>query len=353
MRSGTVAIVGRTNVGKSTFLNAALGEDLAIVSPLPQTTRDTLLGIAHINDDQIAFIDTPGLHRPRTELGRRMNATAVDAARSTDLLVFMTDVSGLTKKGKSKHLLPDASIIQSADRDLLERLDSSVPTILVINKVDTLKNKTKLLPYIQALNEAHEFVATVPASVLKDDGVSGVLNEIRERLPEGKPPYDQSVLTDRPTTFFVCEYVREQILRRTRREVPHAVAVTVDQYDESPQIDRIHATIHVEKPGQRAILIGKGGTSLVAIGTSARERLEELLGRKVHLKLFIRVSERWKDMPRQLSELGYEKPSGKTPIRRPRRNADFDSTAGTGDEDKGDPSTADESIGAPASDESE
>lgn len=303
MRFGSVAIVGRTNVGKSTFLNTVLGQRLAITSPVPQTTRDLLLGVVQRDDAQIAFVDTPGLHEPRHELGRRMNAAALDALRTHDLVLFMTDVAHLPKRPPAPGMAHD--LLHSADRRLLAELPPGTPTIAVINKVDLLRDKTRLLPYLERLAEAHPFEALVPTSVLKRSNVDAVMSELVSRLPEGPPGYDPELLTDRPLTFFVREYIREQIMLQSYAEIPHAVAITVDRFDEGERVTRIEATIHTEKIGQRGVLIGKGGERIKEVGTAARLRLEELLGRRVHLTLFVRVTERWKDVPRQLNELGY------------------------------------------------
>lgn len=315
MRCGTVAIVGRTNVGKSTFLNACLGERIAIVSPLPQTTRDELLGVVHRPAAQIAFTDTPGFHRPKTELGRRMNQTALDTVRSHDAVVFMTDAVHVTRVPKRRRGnvpgLADADPIHPDDRRLLQLLPPEVPCLLVINKVDLVRDKERLLPLIAAFNEAHAFHATLPTSVIRPGGVEQVLAELERCLPESEASFDADTLTDKPTTFFVREYIREQVMLSTRREVPHAVAVSVERFDESNKLVRIQATIHVEKVGQRVILVGQRGSQIKHIGIAARERIEELLGKQVHLELFVRVTERWKDVPRQLRELGYETTGGR------------------------------------------
>lgn len=304
MRFGTVAIIGRSNVGKSTFLNEVLGEKLAIVSALPQTTRDALLGVVTRPDAQFAFIDTPGLHRPRSELGRRMNVAALEAARSTDVVVFMTDVTSLTRP--SQRNLAAETVLLDDDRRLIETLPARTPAIAVVNKVDQLKDKSRLLLLLDALGKTEAFTAYVPTSMRRHDGADRVLDEIAKALPEAPPGYDEDMLTDRPLTFFVREYVREQVLLAAHREVPHAVAVTVDRFLEGPRITRISATIHVEKQGQRAILVGKQGAMIREIGTRARQRLEQLLGSRVHLELFVRVTPRWKHADRQLAELGYE-----------------------------------------------
>jgi GTP-binding protein Era len=304
MRFGTVALVGRTNVGKSTFLNAALGEPLAIVSPRPQTTRDALLGVVHRPNAQLAFVDTPGLHHPRTELGRRMNATARGMARSTDVVVFMTDVASLTVSREQAEKEP----LLAEDIELVRDMANDAVVIAVVNKVDLLRDKSRLLHMLAALNDARSFAALVPISARTSDGVERVLEEVEKVLPEGNAGYDESTLTDRPTSFFVREYVREQVMLSTEGEVPYAVAVSVEEVSETAKVVVIKATIHVEKDGQRAILVGKGGAQIKEIGTGARKRLEELLGRKVHLELFVRVTPQWKSMPRKLAELGYDEP---------------------------------------------
>jgi GTP-binding protein Era len=301
MRFGTIAIVGRANVGKSTFLNAALGEPLAIVSPLPQTTRDTLLGVVNRDEAQLAFLDTPGLHRARSELGRRMNASAREAARAADLVVFVTDAEYLLEAAsKQRPLDPE-------DARLIAELDARVPALAVVNKIDKLRDRTKLIPLLDALAKARSFEAIVPVSMRKAADVERLLKLCAELVPEGPPGYDAETLTNRPSSFFVREYVREAVLASARGEVPHAVAVSIDSYDDGPKLVRIEATLHVEKTGQRAILVGRGGQKLKEIGTKARERIEKLVGRKVFLKLFVRVTPRWKSVPRQLAELGYEK----------------------------------------------
>jgi GTP-binding protein Era len=333
MRFGTVAIVGRTNVGKSTFLNAALGEPLAIVSPRPQTTRDALLGVVHRPDAQIAFVDTPGLHRPRTELGRRMNAAARETARTTDLVVVMTDVSSLRPSRDRAEKTP----LLEEDIALIKEIPESTPCLVVINKIDQLKDKARLLPMLAALSELRPIAASVPISALTKDGIDRVLDAIAEHLPEGPGGYDASTLTDRPMKFFVREYVREQVLLATGSEVPYATAIAVEEFSDTPKITIIKATIHVEKQGQRAIVVGTGGAMIKQIGIGARKRLEELLGKKVHLELFVRVSPRWKSMPRQLAELGYDDApgAGTTHNTEP---LEPDDDAGDGDENDGEDS---------------
>jgi GTPase len=304
MRFGTIAIVGRANVGKSTFLNAALGQPLAIVSPLPQTTRDALLGIVTHGDAQLAFLDTPGLHRAKTELGRRMNATANEAARAADAVLFVTDT------GRPSGRPRDAVTPDPQDLDLLRRLPPKSRVLAAVNKVDLVKAKEKMLPLLVGLSEARELEAVVPVSFRKEADVKRVLDLLGPLVPEGAPGYEEDTLTDRPSSYFAREYVREAVLSSARGEVPHAVAVSLDEYDEAPKTVRIQATIHVEKVGQRKILVGHGGEKLKEIGTRARKRIEALIERPVFLGLFVRVTPRWKSMPRQLAELGYG-PSGR------------------------------------------
>jgi GTP-binding protein Era len=312
MRFGTVAVVGRSNVGKSTFLNQAIGEDLAIVSPRPQTTRDILLGICHLPGAQIAFLDTPGLHRPRNELGRRMNLVAWEAARAADALVVMTEASSLSRAS-------DVTL-DPQDRELVAQVRSRQPALVVINKVDTLRDKSRLLPLLHAWAAAFPGRVLIPGSMLDRADVEQVLGELVPLLPEGSAQYQADDLTDRPTSFFVREYIREQVLLAAQGEVPHAVAVSLDELADRGSLLVAKATIHVEKVGQRKILIGRGGQSIRELGRSARERLESLLGRKVYLELFVRVSPRWRDAPRQLGEFGYAAP-GPKPRARPTRKA--------------------------------
>jgi GTPase len=310
MRCGTVAIIGRTNVGKSTFLNACLGERIAIVSPLPQTTRDDLLGVVHRPTSQIAFTDTPGFHRPKSELGRRMNQTALDTVRSHDAVVFMTDVAKLGSLS-SKQWRPDSDPLHEDDRRLITLLPPETPAILVVNKVDLVRDKGRLLPLLTAFGALRDFAAIIPTSVLSEGGAETILQEIERVLPEAEPSYTEDDLTNKPSSFFVREFIREQVMLSTRREVPHAVAITIERFEDAPQIARIQATIHVEKAGQRVILVGHRGEQIKALGTAARLRIEELLGKKVYLELFVRITERWKDTPRQLRELGYEANGGR------------------------------------------
>lgn len=304
-RAGTVALVGRPNVGKSTLLNAALEQPLAIVSPTPQTTRDAILGIVRHAGAEIALLDTPGLHRARDQLGRVMNRRAREAARDADVVVFVTDLPDLRgKPAQDRPLAP-----HRGDLALLSDLPKDRPAILVVNKVDRVRDKARLLPLLEALAKAHPFEAVVPVSALRADGITLVLDEVAKHLPEGPPRFGEEDLTDRPVKFFAAEYVREQILRATAEEVPHAAAVVVDRFHEPPGGGAffVDATIHVERPGQKKILIGAGGSMLKRIGTNARLRIQELVGRPVTLKLWVSVTPSWRSSIRHLGELGYGK----------------------------------------------
>ncbi len=315
MRAGTIAIVGRSNVGKSTLLNQILGERLAIVSPLPQTTRDPLLGVVRREGAELAFLDTPGIHRPNNELGSRMNSSAMSAVDTADVVVFVTDATAgarlVAKKAKRTDTTPPLVELAPEDAELLKNMKlGRVPAILALNKVDAVRDKGLLLPLLQSYLEAVPFKTLVPISALENDGVDRLLDEIAQLLPESEASYPEDTLTDKPSTFFVREYVREQVLLGLKGEIPHAVAVSIDNFDEASDKLRIAATIHVEKLGQRKIIVGTAGTVIKALRIGAEKRLARLLGRKVKLELFVRITPRWKETPRMLAELGYDKPSG-------------------------------------------
>ncbi len=302
-RSGTVAILGRPNVGKSTLLNAALEVPLAIVTPAPQTTRETLLGVVHrtVDDEdaELRLLDTPGLHKAERALDRRMNRAAREAAADADVVVFVVDAS-------------EAKGVHPADASLLGDLGAEGQAVLVLNKIDRLKDKAALLPIIEAYAKVRPFGAIIPISARRADGVDLLLDAVARLLPLGEHQFGPDDLTDRPMRFFAKEYVREQILLRARQEVPHAAAVSVDAFEEPTEqrSARISATVHVERDGQKKILIGTGGAMLKEIGTDARARIEELLGQHVHLELFVRVTPGWRDTPALLEELGIGSEAG-------------------------------------------
>jgi GTP-binding protein Era len=297
-RSGHVALVGRPNVGKSTFLNTALGERLAIVSHHPQTTRDRLLGVLTSERAQIAFLDTPGVHAPKNELGARMIRETEDAISGADLVVFVTDVGKSTK---------DA--LHPGDADVLAKIPAKTPVLLVLNKIDRVPDKTQLVPILEAAAKVRDFVAFVPISALAKDGVKRVVSEIEKHLPVGPMLYEDDTLTDRPARWVVAELVREQVLAKTRAEIPHGVAVVVEGWAEPSgkrkKMTEIDVAIHVPKESHKKILVGRAGAMTKEIGTRARGRVERMLGQPVVLRLWVRVTEDWYESAERLRELGY------------------------------------------------
>jgi GTP-binding protein Era len=290
-RSGRVALLGRPNVGKSTLLNVLLGEPIAIISSHPQTTRDVVRGVMTRGDTQYVFLDTPGVHSAKNRLGTWMNEAARGQAREADVVVLLVEPEWGPQ-------------MNAADLTLARELEG-VPTVLVINKIDRLKDKTKLLPILAAFGEAHTFAATVPMSAKRSDGLERLLKELRELLPEQPFLYEPDTLSDQPVRFFVAEFVREQILQHTRQEVPHGVAVVVERFDESTDVPHIEIAIHVAREGHKGILVGAKGNMMKRIGTAARMRVEKMLGRKVHLKLWVRTTPDWMNDPGMLRDLGY------------------------------------------------
>jgi GTP-binding protein Era len=290
-------IAGRPNVGKSTLLNALLGQQLAIVAPKPGTTRTVLLGVCDAPIDgartQIAFLDTPGLEQPRSVLGRMLVEEAQGALEQGDALLFLVDASDAVKR---RGLAPeDARILE-----LMKALDR--PIVLALNKVDKVKDKTQLLPAIGSLASLHPWAAIVPISALAKDGIDRLLAELRDRLPEGLL-WEEDVLTDRPERFFVAEFVREAILRHTRQEVPHSVAVQIEEWQDEGKHLRIGALIVVAKDSHKGILIGARGERLKAIGQDARAKIEHFLGRRVFLRTFVKAIPGWTEDPDKVRRL--------------------------------------------------
>jgi GTP-binding protein Era len=300
-RAGTIAIVGRPNVGKSTLLNALLGERLAITSHHPQTTRDRIAGILTTREAQFVFHDTPGVHAPRNRLGKRMNEVAHGTAGDADVVMFVAEV------GRAP-----ATEVDPADLEVLRAVPERAPVVLVLNKIDRVSEKAQLIELLAAFGAARDFAAIVPVSARKKDGLDRLLGVLGPLLPEGEPLFPEDDISDRPVRFFVGELVREQVLARTREEVPHGVAVTVDAFEEPPSsgarkkdVTRVTLSIHVAKESHKGILIGKGGKMLESIGTAARERAERLLGRRLHLDVRVRATPGWFDDAGRLAELGY------------------------------------------------
>lgn len=318
-RSGAVAIVGRPNVGKSTFLNAALSVELAVTSKTPQTTRTTLLGVVRREVDgvtcELRLLDTPGLHdASRTALNKRMNRVARAATADADVVVLMASVP---PKETSRPLTP-----HSGDLAIAKELDPKAKVILVVNKIDRVKEKARLLDLLAQWSRVRDFESIVPISALTEDGVNLVLDEVARRLPEGRLEFEADDITDRPTRYFAAEYIREQVLKRSWEEVPHATTVSIDAFEENEKNARISATIHVERLGQKKILVGQKGSMLKEIGHDARMRMAELLGKPVHLELFVRETPNWRDNPQLLEELGYgegKEPKAARPAKQKRK----------------------------------
>ncbi|MBX3227235.1 MAG: GTPase Era [Labilithrix sp.] len=303
-RAGTIALVGRPNVGKSTLLNAILGERLAIVSHHPQTTRDRIAGILTTDDAQFVFQDTPGLHAAKSRLGKRMNDVATGTAEACDVIVLVVDVSAAAN-----------AEVRPEDTKVVASLPKDRPVVLVVNKIDRVAEKAKLIEVLASFGAMRDFAAVVPISAKKRDGVDRLLKEIAAQLPEGAALYPPDELSDKPVRFFVAELVREQVLLRTREEVPHGVAVTIDAYEEpSPKrktakvVTKIKLTVHVAKDSHKGIIIGQGGQMLAAIGTAARRRAEGLVGSQVHLDIKVKATPGWFDDDARLLDLGYADP---------------------------------------------
>ena len=288
-RSGFVAIIGRPNVGKSTLLNQLLGQKVAIVTPKPQTTRGRILGIKTLENAQIIFIDTPGLHRPRNLITRRMVAVAERAAEEADLRLWVVDAEeGIT----------------AADRAIAERLQAEkAATSVVLNKIDKV-SRNDLLPMLATLDQILPGRDVVPISALRQTNFKELLAQVVRLLPEGPRYYDREEFTDQTERMLAQEVVREKVLLQTRAEVPYAVAVTVDKFEDKENLAVITATVHVERESQKAIVIGAGGARIKEIGRAARLELEEMLGRRVYLELFVRVQQEWTKREALLKEFG-------------------------------------------------
>jgi len=290
-RSGYVALIGRPNAGKSTLLNHLVGEKIAAVSNKPQTTRHKIQGIITSDEGQIVFVDTPGVHKPGYLLNRRMMAAVHDAILSVDLLVLMRDASVSTGNG---------------DRFVLDLVkNAEKPAVLVLNKIDKIKDKKELLPLIEFYSNEYDFVEIVPISALKGEAIKNLLAQIIKHLPEGEPIFGEDELTDQSTRTIVAEMVREKILQTTGEELPYVTAVVTEKYDETnPKLTRIFCAIYVERSSQKAIIIGKQGLKLKKIGTEARADIEKLTGKKVYLQLFVKVVEDWRNREQKLDEIG-------------------------------------------------
>ena len=314
MNAGFVAIVGQPNVGKSTLLNHLLGQKIAIASPKPQTTRNRILGVKNIEGAQLVLVDTPGLHRPsghaRSQLNRFMMDEALAAIAEVDAILLLVEapVAEEAKRiGKEGYRLPPPT------RFVLDTIkESKKPAVLAVNKVDLLHNKQLMLPVMDAWSKAHDWKALVPISAEKGIGTGHLLRELVALLPEGERLFPEEMLTDRAERWIAAEMIREQVFLLTKQEVPYAVAITIDAWEEREQKGEhaanvmIDATVHVEKEPQKRILVGEGGRMVREIGTRARNEIGQLLDCPVHLRLFVRIDPEWTQNRSGLQKMGYE-----------------------------------------------
>jgi GTPase len=291
-RSGFVAVLGRPNAGKSTFVNRLVGQKVAIVTSRPQTTRNRILGIINRPNAQVVLIDTPGIHRATTVLGRQMMAEVTQALEGIDLLAVMIDASsGLT--AGARLAFEHAKQFRG-------------PVFLLLNKIDQIA-KPALLPLMETCSKELAFTEIIPISALTGDGVELALERLIAHLPEGEPYFPKDQVTDQPERFLAAEIIREKVMTSTRQEVPHAVAVRVESFEESEKLIRIRATVSVEREGQKGILIGRGGEKLKTIGTEARQELEEILGVKVFLEVRVKVERDWRQNERLVQQLDWRR----------------------------------------------
>ncbi len=298
-RSGFVCILGRPNAGKSTLLNALVGEKLAIISPKPQTTRNRIQGVVHVpkrkgkDGGQIVLIDTPGVHKPDSSLGRKMMVEVREALEGCDLVLVIVDV---------------AHKLDPRDQFALDLLkQSKTKAFLILNKVDLIPEKSKLLPLIEEYRKLYDFAEVVPISALKRKGLDDLMKMILAALPAGPAYFPEDEITDQPARFMAAEIIREQVLLNTSEEIPYATTVIVDNFEEGKRLTHIGATIYCERDGQKGILVGKGGRMLKKIGTSARIQMERMLGTKVFLELYVKAEPGWRDSRSFVEELDWRR----------------------------------------------
>lgn len=290
-KSGFVSIIGRPNVGKSTLLNAILKEKIAIVTPKAQTTRNRIQGIYTNDNEQIIFIDTPGIHKAHNELGNIMNDFALKSITGIDLILYLIDIN-----------VP----LGTGDRFIIDALrESKVPTILVANKVDKEQDTNKIVENIETYKEYGNFIGGITISATEGFNIDKLLEMVVSNLEYGPMYYPEDQLIDQPERFVVCELIREKVLLNTSEEIPHSVAVTIDRFKESDKIIDIHATIVVERLSQKKIIIGAKGAMIKKIGTEARKDIKNFLGLPVYLELFVKVEDNWRNKKYQLKEFGY------------------------------------------------
>ena len=298
-RSGFVCILGRPNAGKSTLLNALVGEKLAIVSPKPQTTRNRILGIVQVPENkkkpgaQVILIDTPGVHKPDSSLGRKMMTEVREGLGGCNLLLLISDVTQNFGSG-------DEFVLDMARK-------AGTPVFLLLNKIDLLKKKDKLLPVIDSYRAMYDFKEIIPLSARKREGLDVLLDKMIAALPEGPRYFAEDQVTDQPMRFMAAEAVREQILLATAEEIPYATTVIVEAFEEGARLTRIAATIYCERDGQKRILVGKQGQMLKKIGTAARLQIEKMTGTRVYLELFVKVTPGWRESRAFVDELDWRR----------------------------------------------
>lgn len=291
-RSGFVAIVGRPNVGKSTFMNRIIKEQVAITSPKAQTTRNKIQGIYTDDQRQIIFLDTPGIHKPHNDLDQYMDKAALSALKEVDAVLFMTEAGQQAGPG---------------DKFIIEELAKvKAPVFLILNKIDLI-NPDEMAPQIDEYKDLMDFAEVIPISATNGNNVEDLIDSLTSHLPIGPKYYDEDQITDHPEYFVVGELIREKILEDTRDEIPHSVAVIVESMNQRNERGKlqVEATIYVERDSQKAIVIGKGGSMLKNIGIGSRIKIEHLLGEKINLKLWVKVKKNWRDDPLFLSKAGY------------------------------------------------
>ena len=290
MKCGFVSLVGRPNVGKSSLLNSILGMKLAITSNVSGTTRNVIQGIYNDEDSQIVFVDTPGIHKPSNKLGSLMNKKAYNNTEGVDVILFLIDIS----KGFGR-----------GDQFILDKIkDKEIPIFLLLNKIDLVKNKEKLLEDINEIKELHDFAEIIPISATKNDNVDLLIRCIKERLEESEQIFSEEELTNVSTRFIMAEFVREKILELTHDEIPHTVTCYVENYEEEKDLVHIQVLIVVDRENIKKIIIGKQGAMLKEIGTRARQDMEEFLGKKVFLETYVKTLKNWRDEEKYFLELG-------------------------------------------------
>ncbi|MFZ5898165.1 MAG: GTPase Era [Bacillota bacterium] len=291
-RSGFVTIIGRPNVGKSTLLNAIIGQKVAIISPKPQTTRHRIRSVLTRDDAQIIFVDTPGIHKPRHRLGEYMVDAALQTLKEVDLILFVTEAD---------------KDFGSGDEFIIKQLEGiKTPVFLVLNKIDKIP-RLQILPVIDRTKERFPFAEIFPVSATRGENLDRLVDTIVKYLPEGPRYYPEDTVTDQPEQVMMAELVREKILHLTSQEIPHSVAVVVEDLQSRPKnVTLVRATIYVERDSQKAILIGQGGQMLKRIGQEARKEIEGLVGMKVFLELWVKVKENWRDDERYLQQWGFK-----------------------------------------------